>query len=143
MVTEFVIPLPPVTKKNSQQIVIIGGRPRIIPSKVYKIYEAEARPYCPDLGIDFPVNVKATYYMKTRRKVDLCNLHEALHDVLVSAGTLVDDNHTIIQSTDGSRVLYDKENPRTEIIIERGIENGYQQSKGEEQCSYRLEKVQR
>ncbi len=139
---EFTIPLPPVTKKNSQRIVVIGGRPRIIPSKAYKDYEREAVRFCPELHIDYAVNVKATYYMRTRRKVDLCNLHEALHDVLVTAGTLEDDNHTIIQSTDGSRVLYDKEHPRTEIIIEKGEENDNQQSEGEELRLHRLEKVQ-
>ena len=65
------------------------------------------------------VNVKALFYMKTKRKVDLTNLLEALDDVLVKGGMLVDDNCTIIKSHDGSRVLYDKENPRIEVEIER------------------------
>ena len=56
--------------------------------------------------------------MPTRRRVDLTNLMEAAHDVLVAAGILADDNNTIIVSVDGSRVLYDKEYPRTEIIIQ-------------------------
>ena len=56
--------------------------------------------------------------MPTRRRVDLTNLMEAAHDVLVAAGILADDNNTIIVSVDGSRVLYDKANPRTEIFIE-------------------------
>ena len=43
---------------------------------------------------------------------------EAAHDTLVAAKILADDNNTIIASVDGSRVLYDKENPRTEIFIE-------------------------
>ena len=30
-----------------------------------------------------------------------------------------DDNNRIVVSTDGSRVLYDKHNPRTEVEIER------------------------
>ena len=70
------------------------------------------------IGIDYPVNVKALYYMPTRRRVDLCNLHEALCDVLVKFGVVQDDNCKIIASMDGSRVLYDKENPRTEVYIE-------------------------
>lgn len=69
--------------------------------------------------IDYPVNIKALYYMPTRRKVDLVNLHSALHDSLVAANVLLDDNSQIVVSTDGSRVLYDRVNPRTEIIIER------------------------
>ncbi len=33
-------------------------------------------------------------------------------------GVIKDDNHKIVASVDGSRVLYDKKNPRTEIYIE-------------------------
>lgn len=115
------IPLNPVTKKNNQRIVYVGRgtkrKPMIIPSKAYKEYEHNAVLFCPAWHIDKPVNVEAHYYMQTRRRVDLTNLHEALHDVLVKAGTLVDDNCKIIVSTDGSRVHYDKNNPRTEITI--------------------------
>ena len=50
--------------------------------------------------------------------MDLTNLLEACHDTLVAAKILADDNNTIIASVDGSRVMYDKENPRTEIFIE-------------------------
>ena len=56
--------------------------------------------------------------MPTRRRVDLVNLLEATDDVLVHYGVLEDDNSNIIVSHDGSRVFYDKENPRTEIYIE-------------------------
>ena len=66
-----------------------------------------------------PVEVKCLFYMPTRRKVDLTNLLEAIDDILVYAGTLADDNSSIIVSHDGSRVLYDKENPRTEVYISR------------------------
>ena len=48
------------------------------------------------------------------------NLLEAIDDIMVKAGLLVDDNFTIIQSHDGSRVFYDKNNPRTEIRITKG-----------------------
>lgn len=56
--------------------------------------------------------------MPTRRRVDLTNLMEATHDTLVAAKILADDNYKIIDNVDGSRVRYDKNNPRTEIIIE-------------------------
>jgi Holliday junction resolvase RusA-like endonuclease len=55
--------------------------------------------------------------MPTRRKVDLTNLLEAIDDIMVKAGLLADDNFTIIQSHDGSRVFYDPENPRTVVCI--------------------------
>lgn len=116
------IPIPPITKKNHQQIITrkSGGKkiPMVIPSKQYREYEKRCGEYITStVGIDYPVNVKALYYMPTRRRVDLTNLHEALHDVLVKYNVLADDNSKIIVSTDGSRVLYDKEHPRTEVII--------------------------
>lgn len=116
---EFTIKLPPRTKKNSQQIILIGGRPRIIPSRLYKEYESNCAYFMPRIEetIDRPVNVKAVYYMPTRRRVDLCNLHEALCDVLVHYGIVADDNSNIIATMDGSRVEYCKDNPRTEVVI--------------------------
>ena len=55
--------------------------------------------------------------MPTRRIVDLTNLEEAIDDILVKYGVLKDDNSRILVSHDGSRVLYDKDNPRTEVTI--------------------------
>ena len=121
----IVIPLIPYTKKNSQEIHVIKRRkdgraiPKITPSSNYKNYARAASWYIKERNIDYPVNVKALYYMPTHRIVDITNLHEALHDILVSCRMLVDDNVNIIASTDGSRVFYDKENPRTEVIISK------------------------
>ena len=116
---EFVISVAPRTKKNSNQIIQVNGRLMVVPSKAYKKYEKECKPYMPKLQapISKPVNVCALYYMPTRRMPDLCNLHEALCDVLVKYRIVADDNAKIIVSMDGSRVLYDKENPRTEVYI--------------------------
>ena len=55
--------------------------------------------------------------MKTKRRVDLTNLLEAVDDMLVKAGVLADDNRDIVAGHDGSRVYYDKDNPRIEIDI--------------------------
>ena len=127
----IVIPLAPITKKNSQRIIQrympSKGKtvPVPIPSQKYVEYEKACGWYLnthSGLNIEYPVNVKALYYMPTRRRVDLTNLHEALHDILVKYKVLADDNCKIIVATDGSRVLYDKDNPRTEVYIER-IEN--------------------
>lgn len=116
----FKIDLPPVTKKNSQRIVKIKGHPTIMPSLKYKQYELACCQYLTDQPIDpinYPVNVKCVYYMPTRRRVDLVNLQEATLDVLVRYWILADDNSDIVVSMDGSRVFYDKDNPRTEIEI--------------------------
>lgn len=118
----FTIPLEPKTKKNSQRIITRKdryGRPRpmIIPSQSYMEYEREAIKYCPKTGIDYAVNVRAYYFRRKHHRVDLTNLESALMDTLVKAGTLKDDSCSIVWSTDGSRVFFDKENPRTEVEI--------------------------
>ena len=124
----FTIHLAPITKKNSQRMIHAKGRMIPIPSKQYISYEREAWNFMPMVRepIDYPVNVRAIYYMPTRRRVDLTNLHEALHDILVKYQIISDDNCRIIVGTDGSRVFYDKEHPRTEVHIEEMDERPYQ-----------------
>lgn len=119
---KYVIELPPITKKNSQQILTNRktGRPFIMPSKKYKEYESAALYYLPKragMPLKGPLNIKVLFYMKTKRKTDLTNLLEAVDDILVAAGIVVDDNYKVIAAHDGSRCYYDKENPRTEIYI--------------------------
>lgn len=115
----------PATKKNSMRIIDVKGKggkkfKKLLPSQAFEDYEADClRQITGDkkLDIDSPVNVKCLYYMQTRRAVDLSNLVEASHDILVKAGVLRDDNRNVIASTDGSRVYWDKRNPRVEITI--------------------------
>ena len=121
MTLQFAIMLPPISKKNSQQIMLnrATGKPFIMPSKHYKEYERAALWQIPNVAepINSPCNVKCLFYMPTHRKCDLTNMLEAIDDIMVRAGLLADDNFTIVESHDGSRILYDKENPRTEIEI--------------------------
>ena len=123
VIQKYIISLPPITKKNSQQILTNHrtGKPFIAPSRQYKKYEQAAMWYLtpkPKAPLSGRYRVATVFYMPTRRKVDLTNLLEACHDTLVAAKILADDNNAIIASVDGSRVMYDKENPRTEIFIE-------------------------
>ena len=115
----FTIDVCPVTKKNHSQIIVVRGRPMIIPSKPYRQYEKDCSYFLPNLDkpIDYPINLKCVFYMQARRRVDLCNLQEAICDILVHYGVLADDNRNIVYTMDGSKVLYDKEKPRTEIEI--------------------------
>lgn len=114
------IPISPRTKKNSQQIICAKGHYMVIPSKLYKDYEKACKEYIPIIEtICYPVNIKCTYYMPTRRKVDLNNLLEATTDMLVHYNIIEDDNRNIVASHDGSIVMYDKENPRTIIEISK------------------------
>lgn len=123
MIYEYTIPGAPVSKKNSQRIVTnrITGTPLIIQSQQYIDFENFAAYFLkpkPKEPINYPVTVKCTYYMPTRRRVDTSNLNAATHDVLVKYKILADDNRDIIASTDGTRTYYDKERPRVEIRIE-------------------------
>lgn len=119
----------PVTKKNSQRIILIGGHPKIMPSKNYKMYEemalrqlmAQPTPVAP---ISVPVMVTCVYRMPTHRRVDLVNLLEATDDILTKARIIDDDNVMIVASHDGSRVTYDKENPGVDIWITEVREGG-------------------
>lgn len=127
----FTIPLDPKTKKNSMQPRIArGGRfIGMMQSEVYIQYEKDCLRVIPGsvrLAIAEPINIKAIYYRQTRRKVDITNLHSALHDVLTKAGVIQDDCADIVIATDGSRVRYDKQNPRTEVCIEPMTEEPYQ-----------------
>lgn len=121
----------PRTKKNSMMIAGAGAKcPKcgkfakqwIRQGKPMDDYAQQAawqirpRPVKP---IDFPVAVRYLFYMKTRRVVDSLNLQAAMDDILVSTGVLADDNTRIVVHHDGTRVLYDPDNPRTEIYITR------------------------
>lgn len=127
MLIQFTIPVHPVSKKNSQQIITLKtkyGKSRniIIPSKKYKEFEAECMPFLFQVKtqagvVDFPVNMAVSFYVSKKLKYDLTNLLEAIDDAAVKSGFIADDNRDIIAGHDGSRVFYDKLNPRIEITI--------------------------
>lgn len=117
----YTIPGPPRTKKNSQRMIQKNGRWIPIPSADYKEFEERAGFFVKKNGgpLSCRLEVTATFYMPTRRKVDLVNLLEAVDDILVKYGVVADDNSDIIVSHDGSRVAVDKNNPRTVIYIRK------------------------
>lgn len=118
---EFTILGDPRTKKNSMRIRKSGARRWISPSGAFERYQSDSVwqiNSCDKIGISEPVNVCCVYYMATHRRVDLANLIEATTDILVHAGVLADDNAAIVAAHDRSRVRYDKNNPRVEIVIE-------------------------
>lgn len=122
---EFTIPIQPVTKKNSQQIITNPktGRPFIIPSKQFREFEKYCKPYLMSVKdtigfINYPINIKCIFYVSKRLKYDLTNLLEAIDDVMTVSGLILDDNRDIIAGHDGSRVFHDSARPRIEITIE-------------------------
>lgn len=126
---KYVIPLDPRTKKNHQTIAGTGpkcpfcgkrAKQFIRQGRASTEFSLRAAPYLqprPREPIGGKVRVKYRLYMQTRRRVDDLNLYAALDDILVAEGILKDDNIGIVRDRDGSRVLYDKENPRAEIYI--------------------------
>ena len=126
---KYVIKGDPRTKKNSLMIAGKGKRcPKcgkfekqwVRQGKAHSdfaeaaLWQLRPRPKSP---IEARVNVKCLFYMKTRRRVDTLNLLASIDDILVGAGVLADDNSSIVVAHDGSRVLYDSVDPRTEITI--------------------------
>lgn len=120
----FILKGNPTTKKNSQEIryKYIGRKqvPFIAQNDNYTAYETACiwqlktqRQTLPSP----PYNVKCVYYRANRIRCDLTNLLEATDDILVRAGILPDDYFGIIAAHDGSRVFFDKNNPRVEITI--------------------------
>lgn len=109
------------TKKNHSRIVTNPKTKRtmLIPSKQYAEYKKRAAWYVrrPERPITEPVNAKYVFYMPTRRRVDKTNLQAALDDILTEQGVFADDNRDIVAAHDGSRVYWDKDNPRTEVTI--------------------------
>ena len=108
----------PRTKKNSREADRNGHV--VLPSKAYQRYHRDCMKQITGkhkIGIDSPVNIQCLYYMQTRRIVDLVGLLQGTDDLLTDAGVIKDDNSRIVAGHDGSRVLYDKENPRVEITI--------------------------
>jgi Holliday junction resolvase RusA-like endonuclease len=120
---KFTLPVKPVTKKNSGQIITAKtGRSFLLPSKQYQQFEKDSLPYLYQVKqeagvVNYPVNIQCIFYMDARRKVDLSNLLNAVDDAMVKSGFILDDNRDIIAGHDGSRVYHDNANPRIEIEI--------------------------
>lgn len=112
------------TKKNHEEIRRRrNGSPFISHGEIYREYEEEAawivKAQYSGEPIDYPVNCKYTFWMPSERRVDKTNLQSAADDILVRAGVLKDDNFKILAGHDGTRVMVDREHPRTEIVITR------------------------
>lgn len=116
----------PIPKKNSMRpIRTKDGRTMLLQSQNYLDYARAAKLQLSQqrnsiegfARIATPANVQCIYYRGDRRRTDLVNLLNATCDLLTEAGIIEDDNYHIVAATDGSRVYYDKDNPRVEITI--------------------------
>lgn len=134
LLAQYVIPLDPRTKKNHMTIAGTGpkcpkcGKRRklfVRQGAAHSKYAFESAQYLnprPKEPIGEQVHIVYVLYMQTKRRVDDLNLFASLDDILVHEKILKDDCVKFIRNRDGSRVLYDKENPRAEIYIYRYAE---------------------
>lgn len=115
------IPLLCRPKKNSQSIVYNPKtkRPIIVQSKQYHEFEHNCGYFLKKYkrNINTPINLKCEFIVNEKRRRDLCNLLNAIQDVLVKYEVLADDNYNIVKSVDGSRIIYSK-NEQARTIIE-------------------------
>lgn len=118
---KLTIPGNPTPKKNNMRILHTpDGRPFVAPSRRFSDFQKQCAQYIPDsarVSISQPCNIECLYFRSDHRRVDLTNLQQSSDDILVHYGVIADDNSKIVAGHDGSRVLYDKDYPRTEIVI--------------------------
>lgn len=72
-------------------------------------------PACLWVPIDYPVNMAAVFYRDADRG-DLVGYVQGICDLLEERGILVNDQ--LVQGLDGSRLAIDRDNPRTELVLE-------------------------
>ena len=120
-IIKIILPFAPRTKKNNSRVVKIGNYTKILPSKNYVDLEKKCLKF---LAINWhksiithPIGLECHFYKDKDYKADLVGYLQAIQDILVKAEVIADDNHKIVENTDGSRVSVDRENPRIEIYI--------------------------
>lgn len=119
---KIVIPLLCRSKKNSQQIIPNPrtGKSMLIQSKLYYQFERDCGYFLKRFArhIDYPINLKVTFFVPDRRKRDLTNLENAIADIMIKYGVIKDDNYNIVTGWDGSRIVFEKGREETIIEIE-------------------------
>jgi Holliday junction resolvase RusA-like endonuclease len=119
---KLILPGRPYTKKNSQRILKNHrtGRPFIAQSEQYEQYEEQCLWYLNGKGEAYQqgIHLICRYWMPDLSSwPDLVGLIQATQDILQKDGIIKNDRQ--VCNLDGSRIVgVDKQNPRTEIIIE-------------------------
>ena len=124
--TLLTLPGRPITKKNSQKIIVNKHtkRPMIIQSDKYRQYERECLLHLAQTVqkcYEGPVALQAQYWMPDHKSwPDLIGLLQATSDILQKAGVIKNDKYII--GFDGSKIVgVDKQNPRVEIALWRQV----------------------
>jgi hypothetical protein len=116
---QLVIPGPPRTKKNHNQLVTTHGRMRVLPSKAWRDWRDVAvlflrQQWVRKPPISWPANCAALFY-RERAIGDAVGYYQGLADILEEAGVV--ENDKWIESWDGSRLMKDAVKPRVEVTL--------------------------
>lgn len=123
--THYTIQAQTPSKKRGYQIITKGGKVRMIPNAAYMKWEKDAviqlkiqKEIFETETITEPVAVECQIFRHTKRRIDLINALQSVHDALEKAGIL--ENDFLIKSMDGSRMTLGVplEEARAEIFIE-------------------------
>ena len=119
----------PATKKTHQNIVYVGGAPRILPSKQYLAYEKSVKQACLDAwknqgkqAMDFGMGIHMRIFLDKWTVGDHTGYMQSLGDILQKWEIIADDSWISWVSTDEHWLGgVDKDNPRVELTITRVI----------------------
>lgn len=120
MIHKIVIPGTPPSKKNSRNIFRHHGRIFNIPSKRYESWQDSIKVVLlKSVHFKDPIEyAQLCFYVGDRRRRDLTNMAESIMDSMVDYGVIQDDCWQVIPEIRLMLYGVDKENPRTEVLIE-------------------------
>ena len=123
------LPGRPATKKTHQNVVMIAGRPRVLPSKQYVAFEKSVKDACEDAWknlhhepMDFGVGVQMRVWLDTWVVGDHTGYMQAIGDIIQKWEIIADDAWiSWISPEEHWFGGVDKDNPRTELVITRVV----------------------
>lgn len=109
------------SKKNAKQIVYVRGKPIIVSSSRFKLWNNTSlkavKAFYRGLNVKNVESIIMTIFPSSKRKADLSNKFESVADLLVDAGIIEDDNWFIVPKVVLLFGGVDKQNPRVCIDI--------------------------
>lgn len=122
MELRITIPGAPRTKKNHGELVRVGGKRKLLPSRSWRAWCAAALPGLRQavaqlrgtLPLQQAVNCTAIFYRDAARG-DAVGYYQGLADILEEGGIVGDDKWIV--SWNGSRLETDRSDPRVELVL--------------------------
>lgn len=125
-ILNFTIPGRPATKKTHQNVVMIKGYPRVLPSKQYVKYEKSCKQICENawknlgkIPMDFGIGINMRIILNNWAIGDHTGYCQAIGDILEKWGIIADDKWIHWVSDNQHWLIIDPLNPRIDIIIYR------------------------